>query len=397
MIKLPSQKQMKMHFLQRKNNQRREKASSLQIIAVSAFVVIGCVTFIQNNDDSFFRRNENRLRASNNNSFHDNDSLDMPPRDLIRENNDDHRQLANHLEPTIPTPEQGMVDLDLSSFGDGTVTLLMDLAPANELVILARSNSATDYIPVSRSYDGNDWEASPGLHEGLVVVCVGDNSSRKCELEIEKTATDTFFLARYVQDNNISDRDKAARFLEMTTFGPTVADLDSLDLDNLDLDQSMAQFVHDQITNTEISSHRKFYRERLNTRAVETYKHGTVGPHACDTHSRWRTNAFTSVDKQMSDDRQTFFMKVETKTVNLRKAYVLSFGGYPRTVLYDPLQYYEDERDTTIIGTLADGEYTLCYVEDVEGAKRQDVSAVVIYMLDVYYLYLLVRFLDLMI
>ena len=190
MIKLPSQKQMKMHFLQRKNNQRREKASFLQIIAVSAFVVIGCVTFIQNNDDSFFRRNENRLRASNNNSFHDNDSLDMPPRDLIRENNDDHRQLANHLEPTIPTPEQGMVDLDLSSFGDGTVTLLMDLAPPDEVVILAKRNSATDYIPVSRSYDGNDWEASPGLHEGLTVVCVGDNSSRKCQLEIEKTATE---------------------------------------------------------------------------------------------------------------------------------------------------------------------------------------------------------------
>ena len=384
-----------MPFLQRKNNQRRDKASFLQIIAGSAFVVIGCVTFIQNNDDSFFRRNENRLRASNNNSFHDNDSLDMPTRDLFRENNDGHRQLADHLEPTIPTPEQGMVDLDLSSFGDGTVTLLMDLAPPDEVVILAKRNSATDYIPVSRSYDGNDWEASPGLHEGLTVVCEGDNSSRKCQLEIENTATDTFFLAKYVQDNNISDRDKAARFLEMTTFGTTVADLDSLDLDNLD--QSMAQFVHDQITNTEISSHRKFYRERLNTRAVETYKHGTVGPHACDTHSRWRTNAFTSVDKQMSDDRQTFFMKVETKTVNLGKAYVLSFGGYPRTVLYDPLQYYEDERDTTIIGTLADGEYTLCYVEDVEGAKRQDVSAVVIYMLDIYYVYLLVRFLDLII
>lgn len=379
MIKLPLQKQMKMPFLQRKNNQRREKASFLQIIAVSAFVVIGCVTFIQNNDDSFFRRNENRLRASNNNSFHDNDSLDMPTQDLIRENHDGHRQLADHLEPTIPTPEQGMVDLDLSSFGDGTVTLLMDLAPPDEVVILAKRNSETEYIPVSRSYDGNDWEASPGLHEGLTVVCVDDNSSRKCQLEIEKTATDTFFLAKYVQDNNISARDKAARFLEMTTFGTTVTDLDSLDLDNLD--QSMAQFVHEQITNTEISSHRKFYRERLNVRAVETYKHGTVGPHACDTHSRWRTNAFTSVDKQMSDDRQTFFMKVETKTVNLRKAYVLSFGGYPRTVQYDPLQYYEDERDTTIIGTLADGEYTLCYVEDVEGAKRQDVSAVVIYML----------------
>jgi hypothetical protein len=159
----------------------------------------------------------------------------------------------------------------------------------------------------------------------------------------------------------------------MTTFGTTLSELDNFDYSNVD--QSMALYIKDQIENKPISSHREFYRKHLNVRAVETYKHGVTGPKACEANSRWRSFAFTTKDKKMSDnDPSNFAIKVETKTSSSVTAYLISFAGFPRTVLYQQPQYYDKDRDLTVMGNLVDGEYPICHVEDIEGAKRIDVS-----------------------
>jgi hypothetical protein len=268
--------------------------------------------------------------------------------------------------------EEVVADLDLTGQGaDGKVTILMEVAAADILIVLARRNSATEYIPVSRSYDGYDWEAAPGLHQGLSIVCGEVSSARKCQLKLDNSGQDdVYFLTKY--SRSVSDQAKVARFLEMATFGPTISEINNFDYSNID--RSMAMFVKDQIENQPINSHREFYRKHLNVRAVETYKHGVTGPKACDRHSRWRSFAFTTKDMQMSQRDQSFAMEIETRTTP-STAHVITFAGFPRTVLYQRPQYYSNERDQTILGSLADGEYPICYVEDIEGSKRLDVSS----------------------
>lgn len=290
------------------------------------------------------------------------------------------QELLSGLEQPLPSIEEEAIDLDLSKLGsNGKVSVLMNVSAPDFLIVLARRNLATDYIPVSRSYDGHDWEATPGLHQRLPILCDAVDGVRKCQLELEKPGRDdVYFLTKY--SHSSSNQAKVARFLEMATFGPTMSEINSFNHSNID--RSMALYVKDQIQNRPINSHREFYRKHLNVRAVETYKHGVTGPKACDRHSRWRSFAFTTKDLKMSQLDESFTMRIENLTVSSTldnitvssTAYVIKFAGYPRTVLYKRPQYYLDARDQTVVGNLTDGEYELCYVEDIEGSKRVDVS-----------------------
>jgi hypothetical protein len=91
-----------------------------------------------------------------------------------------------------------MTELTMSGFGRN-VTVLIELAPPDELVVLARRNSATEYIPVSRSYDNNDWEASPGLHQRLPITCGLVLNIRKCQLHLTIESDDVYFLTKYTR------------------------------------------------------------------------------------------------------------------------------------------------------------------------------------------------------
>jgi hypothetical protein len=228
---------------------------------------------------------------------------------------------------------------------------------------LARRNSDTEYIPVGRSYDNNDWEASPGLHKRLPIACDMFSSVRKCQLSLTVDTDDMYFLTKYT--HSISEEAMVANFLEMATFGSTLTDLKSFDYS--DIDQSMVLYIKDQIDQP-INSHREFFRKHLNPRAVETYKHGVSGPKACNKNSRWRRFAFTTKDAAMSFKDKSFAMKVERKREPFT-AYLISFANFTRTVLYQRPQYFANVRDTNVMGNLVDGEYPLCYVEDIEGVS----------------------------
>jgi len=264
--------------------------------------------------------------------------------------------LAFDLELIVPATAEEITLVDLSSITptDGIVKLLAAPASPEELLVLHRKTSKQEYIPVSRSYNGYDWEAAPGLHAHLPITCAID-ADHKCLLQIPVSEDDIYFVTKYTR--TVLDEVKVSRFLEKATFGPRLSEINKFD--TIDLEQKMANYVQDLIAQP-VDSHREFWRSRLNNRKLETYKHGISGPKPCDQNSRWRIFAFTQKDQKASYGKKALKMKIETKTVNNVLGYVISFGGFPRTVLYEPMRY-EDATDNTV--DVPDGEYWLFYVE----------------------------------
>ena len=60
----------------------------------------------------------------------------------------------------------------------------------------------------------------------------------------------------------------------------------------------MAMWISNQLDEdiTPLSSHREYFRKRLNPRMLEMGKYGRTGPKVCDLYSRWRNFAFTRKD-----------------------------------------------------------------------------------------------------
>ena len=145
-----------------------------------------------------------------------------------------------------------------------------------------------------------------------------------------------YYLTYY--ERTLSLRNELSRFLHLTTFGPKVAELDALEaaydviLDEGYLDSTLnpnftangttvngtttythsmamnklqvewvaAQMDPSTFTSGKFSSHREYWRKRLNPRKWETYRIGEAGPAPCEQHSRWRKFAFTEYDVQNS-------------------------------------------------------------------------------------------------
>jgi hypothetical protein len=61
-----------------------------------------------------------------------------------------------------------------------------------------------------------------------------------------------------------STKDEIARFLEQTTFGQTLADIATFDTSNLQL--AFANWIKTQQTTVPLTSHRAYYRRRMNAR-----------------------------------------------------------------------------------------------------------------------------------
>ena len=185
-----------------------------------------------------------------------------------------------------------------------------------------------------------------------------DEGEYLCEVTLPKTSkqnlknpmlTDELNAPYYITyyERALSVRNELARFLHQVTFGPTSEELDVLEAKYLELttgveyvngtiddtigdlgenetyvvdlnatnytllshaeamEQIQIDWVRDQMDPTtfksgEFSSHRAYWRRRLNPRRWETYRIGEAGPAPCELHSRWRKFAFTDYDVQNS-------------------------------------------------------------------------------------------------
>lgn len=241
------------------------------------------------------------------------------------------------------------------------------------------------YVPLGKSYDDQDWIRPPGRRERDVVYTCGaatnsgtyfDSGEYLCEVTLPMTSKvlptgqldeldAPYYLTYY--ERSLSVRNELSRFLQRTTFGPTSAELDSLEMAYVDLggagpdstshvttmERLQAEWVQGQqdpstFSTGKFSSLREYYRKRLNPRSPEVYRVGESGPHPCEKHSHWRKFAFTAYDVINSQYlrwgnnalggfyQQQIPHKVEVETVRLSVptgvptgSPVLSVGGVP--------------------------------------------------------------------
>lgn len=122
------------------------------------------------------------------------------------------------------------------------------------------------------------------------------------------------------------------------------------------------QFKHwvtDQM-NTSIvplSSHREFFRKRLNPRFDHIYSKGRPGPRPCDMNSRWRTFAFTT--KDTIPGRVFTVSSLDSAGVgngsNGSTGYILKVDGHIRTVVNDPVRISKNGQLVEL-----DKDYPIC-------------------------------------
>lgn len=287
---------------------------------------------------------------------------------------------------TLQTPTQ------LPSFTGGKL-LLAPTSREGDLCILTRVNRNVTkkvYIPIARSYDGSDWHRIRGKYISNTAVTCGEASDAGssfnagdylCEVDVPVLAADNvgYFLTSWA-DGVATDRRVAARFLEKASWGAKWGEI--INLENevaANGKKALAQWVMTQ-QSLEPSSHRKFFRERLNPRTVESYQYGIPGPKACEKNARYRRFAFTYKDLVLSRGSTGYRagntglpftpIEIETTSVGGVDHYAIKFGGEIRTILPSPLQYEENGA----IATLADGSYTICHLEEVVGDKTDEDS-----------------------
>mmetsp|Transcript_19415 Transcript_19415/g.23909 ORF Transcript_19415/g.23909 Transcript_19415/m.23909 type:complete len:544 (-) Transcript_19415:1477-3108(-) len=213
--------------------------------------------------------------------------------------------------------------------------------------------------PLARTYDGKDWEASPGKYSVSIlhqngIQCVDDDGERLCSINLPALEEgEAFFLASF-KDNQLSIRDQRADFLEMTSFGATNEMLDNWEFPSFD------EFVKDQMS-IDATSHREYWRERTNPRWTYSTSNGR-SDHACKPNSRWRRFTLTREDQYKSDQYPGGYMQLKNTTSHIVDVittdpitgetstiqeewpsgpFVLMIDGHARTVIND-LQWKDE-------------------------------------------------------
>lgn len=160
--------------------------------------------------------------------------------------------------------------------------------------------------------------------------CDNDRPIPVCDMTLPSIDESQQQYALETYRHFISKKAEAARFLEQSTFGTTKSDLEAL----LATDNNFTKWIHDQMYNIPMSSHREFYRRHTNPKFEYPFEVGAVGPTPCEKYSRWRKYALTSRDTIQG--RRTGWNKFLTISQPVGIAgYVWKVDGHFRTVTKD--------------------------------------------------------------
>ena len=271
---------------------------------------------------------------------------------------------ATYVAHTIATPVE-LTGLETSA-GASTTIKLANTDAAGKLctlftVQLSESGDQSFYIPVGRSYDGYDWERVAGRYDTLPFDCTAADGT--CTVTLPNTDAQPYYLTGYL--HALTDDQISARFFEKATFGPT-----SALLNRATNEADMAGWIQDQFDEavTPMSSHREYFRKRLNPRSIEIYKYGRAGPHPCKENSRWRKFAFTRKDATMSTYHNMYWPSTPhnatlgSATVDSVEKFIWRFGGHVRTVLAARPKWANDTE-------IEDGSYPICRADNMPGSS----------------------------
>lgn len=238
------------------------------------------------------------------------------------------------MEPTetiVQCPIEGKIQ-KLTNYQEDT-PLKVRNSMDDSLCALFLVSESGKKIPVARSYLGNDWEAYAGQYSHQAFTC----NSSVCETTLPALSTEKKnYLGSYHFEitsfqHSIPEKDQVARFLEQTTFGPTVSEIELFP-------GSFAAWVQQQ-QEIPLSSHRAFYREHLNNRYDAPTPMG-IPTHACDKGTRYRKYAITS-----DSDRKK---KIEIKTDQGTGRKIILVDGAVRTSI-DATVLYAGSPDDNMV------------------------------------------------
>lgn len=217
------------------------------------------------------------------------------------------------------SPAKGSLDFRTSQSTD------LIISDSKQLVTLVEITKDGDLKPMARSYGGYDWEPSAGDGATLQFTC--NRKDNKCSVHLPQLATGSKYQLSVFGDPAYSVADKAARFLEQVTFGPTMKEVVALGSGSNQLGKKTAEYVKAQQTTFPLTSHREMYRRHLNARHTVATSVGSV-THPCETGTRYRKAAFSQKDSNR-------YLTIKTEPNGKRS---LSVDGFVRTIVDGPIR-----------------------------------------------------------
>ncbi len=183
-------------------------------------------------------------------------------------------QASSSGEPvSLIIPTHDVVAAASSSTGGISTAITSQSGDLCTLTLQDNISSDSDpvlHVPIARSYDGRDWEATAGpLSDTLSssLTCSEDKVCTFVGLSAPKLDTQSYVLTSYYH-TGFGQEAEAARFLEQATFGSTRSTIDDLVTSSLSQEEKYKMWVKNQVENVPMSSHREMYR--LNANAVSS-------------------------------------------------------------------------------------------------------------------------------
>ncbi len=212
---------------------------------------------------------------------------------------------------------------------------------------VSRTSNLADYyiVPVARSESGSgDWERVAGPYaQDLTVSACGSTACQVSIPVLPNLDEGKFILMSFA--NSKTDREEVSRFFHQTTFGPTMDMIDSFNYSG-DLNANMASWVHDQMYSVPMTSHREYFRQRLDGSLrgwIEEpdEEHEEIQmlkvKNPCDVGSRWIDFSFTN------DDYGESFEVTQRNEGD----YLITVDNVPRTVVSE---WVDDNGDQLRVG-----------------------------------------------
>lgn len=94
-----------------------------------------------------------------------------------------------------------------------------------------KTDGGISLIPYARSYNGHPWESAPGPYASPSQNIDCSSTEVGCQIELAPLSADGDSYIILAKDGKVDDAKQIARFLEMTTFGPTKAEIEALAAD----------------------------------------------------------------------------------------------------------------------------------------------------------------------
>ena len=226
----------------------------------------------------------------------------------------------------------------LGNSPEGILCTLLEVSTDNE----SRADRDLRLKPIGRSYNGGGWEPYHELNSATntVPLSCSDSVDSDCLIVLPPLEIGRKYILKSYE-YSLGPRDRAARFLERTTFGATSSELDAFVASGGD----PSVWLQKQL-DLPISSHRQFFRERANNFHSETTWMGTLSSGPCRSGARYRRFVFVA-----KDNRRTLTIAPSPIDKNYR---VLMVGGKIRSVIPGRVNIYKNETNKPEV---PDGRY----------------------------------------